>query len=317
MKKFMKKLITAAIAAVITLIPVTAMASQVASSSEMAAVEQVTEEGMVPVYAGQIEDGTYPIEVNSSSSMFRITDAQLTVKDGEMTAVMTMGGKGYLYVFMGTGEQAVAADESEYIPFEEDENGNHTFTVPVEALDQAVDCAAFSKNKEKWYDRSLCFLASSLPEGAVKESDILSDGEYTVDVTLAGGSGKASVESPAKLVSADGKLTATVIWSSPNYDYMIVGGEKYLPVEIEGVENSAFEIPVAGLDFDIPVKADTTAMSQPHEISYTLNFDSSTLQGEGSSGSISVWSMVLIAVLVFAAIIIGIVTGRRIYARKK
>jgi hypothetical protein len=98
---------------------------------------------------------------------------------------------------------------------------------------------------------------------------------------------------------------------------MIVGGEKYLPVEIEGVENSAFEIPVAGLDFDIPVKADTTAMSQPHEISYTLNFDSSTLQGESGSGSISVWSMVLIAVLVFAAIIIGIVTGRRIYARKK
>ena len=154
----------------------TSSAAQVADSSEMASVEKVTEEGMKPVYAGQIEDGTYPIEVKSSSSMFRITDAELTVKDGKMTAVMTMGGKGYLYVYMGTGEQAAAADASEYIGFEENADGAHTFTVPVEALDQAVSCAAFSKKKEKWYDRSLCFLASSLPSDAIKTADIPEDG---------------------------------------------------------------------------------------------------------------------------------------------
>lgn len=284
--------------------------AKVAGSSEMAAVEKVTEDGMKPVYAGQIEDGTYPIEVKSSSSMFRITDAELTVKDGKMTAVMTMGGKGYLYVYMGTGEQAAAADASEYIGFEENADGAHTFTVPVEALDQAVSCAAFSKKKEKWYDRSLCFLASSLPSDAIKTADIPGDGEYTANVTLTGGSGRATVESPAKIVVKDGNMTATIIWSSPNYDYMIAGGEKYLPVELDGVENSAFEIPLAGFDFEIPVKADTTAMSKPYEIAYTLNFDSASLEG-GESG-VSTAFIIVIAVLVLVALIIGVVVGRKI-----
>lgn len=293
----------------------TSSAAQVADSSEMASVEKVTEEGMKPVYAGQIEDGTYPIEVKSSSSMFRITDAELTVKDGKMTAVMTMGGRGYLYVYMGTGEQAAAADTSEYIGFEENADGAHTFTVPVEALDQAVSCAAFSKKKEKWYDRSLCFLASSLPSDAIKTADIPEDGEYTADVTLTGGSGRATVESPAKIVVKDGNMTATIIWSSPNYDYMIVGGQKYLPVELDGVENSAFEIPLAGFDFEMPVKADTTAMSQPHEIDYTLNFDSASLEG-GESG-ISATFIIVIAVLVLIALVIGIIAGRRIAAAGK
>ena len=290
--------------------------SKVADQSDMVSVKKVTEEGMTPVYGGQIKDGTYPIEVKSSSSMFRVTDAQLTVKDGKMTAVMTMGGKGYLYVYMGTGEQAAAADASEYIGFEENADGAHTFTVPVEALDEAVSCAAFSKKKEKWYDRSLCFLASSIPSDAIKTADIPGDGEYTAEVTLTGGSGRATVESPAKIVVKDGKITATVIWSSPNYDYMIVGGEKYMPVELDGVENSAFEIPVAGFDFEIPVKADTTAMSQPHEISYTLNFDSASLEG-GQSGMSGTVIIIVIAVLVLIALIGGVIVGRKIAVKLK
>ena len=187
--------------------------------------------------------------------------------------------------------------------------------MPVEALDHAVSCAAFSKKKEKWYDRSLCFLASSLPSDAIKTADIPEDGEYTADVTLTGGSGRAAVESPAKIVVKDGNMTATIIWSSPNYDYMIAGGQKYLPVELDGVENSAFEIPLTGFDFEMPVKADTTAMSQPHEIDYTLNFDSTSLEG-GESG-ISATFIIVIAVLVLIALVIGIIAGRRIAAAGK
>lgn len=291
-----------------------ANAGKVAGSSEMTSVDKVTEEGMTPVYGGQIEDGTYPVEVKSSSSMFRITKAELTVEDGEMTAVMTMGGKGYLYVYMGTGEEAAAADASEYISYAEDADGAHTFTVSVEALDQAVSCAAFSKKKEKWYDRSLCFLADSLPASAIKESEIPDDGEYTAAVTLSGGTGRATIESPARLTVKDGSVTATIIWSSPNYDYMIVGGERYLPIELESVENSAFEIPVAGFDFDMPVKADTVAMSEPHEIAYTLNFDSASLTG--TDQGVPLKGIAGIAVIVLIAVIAGIAVGRRIAAKK-
>ena len=96
------------------------------------------------------------------------------------------------------------------------------------------------------------------------------DGTYQMEVELLGGSGRASVTSPAKVEIKDGKAVATLEWSSPNYDYMVVNGEKYLPVNTEG--NSVFQIPVEAFDQDIVVIADTVAMSTPHEIEYTLNF---------------------------------------------
>ena len=254
----------------------------VASADEMAGVEDVVEEGMTPIDGSQVKDGVYDITVDSSSSMFQIVSCELTVENGSMTAQMTMGGTGYLYVYMGTGEQAANADESEYIPFVEDAAGAHTYTVPVEALDAGVPCAAFSKNKEKWYDRTLVFRADSLPTDAFAEGIVttaedlsLADGAYQVDVTLEGGSGRASVESPARMTVENGKVTATIVWSSSNYDYMKVDGVRYDAV-IEN-DRSVFTIPVTCFDWKMAVVADTIAMSQPHEIDYALRFDSASI----------------------------------------
>ena len=254
----------------------------VASADEMAGVKDVVEEGMTPIDGSQVKDGVYDITVDSSSSMFQIVSCKLTVANGSMTAQMTMGGTGYLYVYMGTGEQAANADESEYIPFDEDAAGAHTYTVPVEALDAGVPCAAFSKNKEKWYDRTLVFRADSLPTDAFAEGIVttaedlaLADGDYQVDVTLEGGSGRASVESPAQMTAENGKVTATIVWSSSNYDYMKVNGVRYDAV-IEN-DRSVFTIPVTCFDWKMAVVADTIAMSQPHEIDYALRFDSASI----------------------------------------
>ncbi len=256
--------------------------NQVASADEMATPQDVADENMVPIYADGLKDGVYSIAVDSSSSMFNIISCELTVKDGEMTAVMTMGGTGYLYVYMGTGEEAVSASSEDYISYVENENDEHTFTVPVEALDMGIDCAAFSKSKEKWYDRVLVFRSDALPQEAFAEGVIttaadlgLADGTYEVQVTLEGGSGKAYVESPAIMTVENGIAMATIVWSSSNYDYMVVDGEKYLPINTDG--NSTFEIPVVGFDWALNVKADTVAMSTPHEIDYTLYFDSGTI----------------------------------------
>ena len=79
-----------------------------------------------------------------------------------------------------------------------------------------------------------------------------------------------------QIVVKDGAVTAPIQWSSPNYDYMIVDEEKFLPVNTEG--NSVFEIPVSVFDEKINVIGDTVAMSTPHEIEYTLLFDSSTFK---------------------------------------
>ena len=108
--------------------------------------------------------------------------------------------------------------------------------------------------------------------------------EYTVSVSLSGGSGRASIASPTTIVKDGDTYTATITWSSSNYDKMTVDGVDYAPVNDGG--NSTFEIPVT-LDEDIAVSAETVAMSTPHTIDYTLHFDSSTMKeksGDEASG---------------------------------
>ena len=81
---------------------------------------------------------------------------------------------------------------------------------------------------------------------------------------------------PTLITVKNGEVTADIQWSSSNYDYMIVDGEKYLPVNEEGT-NSEFLIPVTIMDESMPVIADTTAMGTPHEINYTLTFYSDSI----------------------------------------
>lgn len=269
---------------------------QIAGEDDMAPVQEVGEEGMIPVFAGQLAEGTYPIEVDSSSSMFRIVKAELTVADGEMRAVITLSGKGYLQLFMGTGEEAVGASESDYILYAEDAEGAYTYELPVSALNQALECTSFSKKKEKWYDRQLVFRADTLPEEAFRK--VLADGTYLMEVDLTGGSGKASVTSPAQVTVANGIPSALIEFSSSNYDYMLINGMKYLPVNTDG--NSTFQIPVAVFDEEMTVIADTVAMSTPHEVEYTLTFHSDTAK---AAGVLSTANMIVIVLLIAAVVI--------------
>ncbi len=255
----------------------------VAAESERAPQSAVGEEGAIAVYPGDMEEGEYEIEVESSSSMFRIVKAVLNVKDGKMQARITLGGTGYLRLYMGSGEEALQADASEYAEYEEDQDGSYSYTIPVEALNKPLLCTGFSKRKEKWYDHEIFFDASTLPEGVCKNQP--ADGQYTVEVTLDGGTGKATVESPAKLHVEEGHAFARILWSSPHYDYMIVGGKTYTPESTEG--NSLFVIPVSCFDHPMEVIADTTAMSQPHEIEYTLEFSYESLKEERMSATVS------------------------------
>ena len=89
----------------------------------MTEVEEVIDNNMTPIKADALNDGEYDINALSSSSMFKIEGAKLVVADGKLTVTMVMGGKGYLYIYPGTPEEAAAANESDYISFEENEDG--------------------------------------------------------------------------------------------------------------------------------------------------------------------------------------------------
>ena len=150
-----------------------------------------------------------------------------------------------------------------------------------------------------------CVMAASWPAQAQEASGAdgiqepakvdLADGSYTVEVSLLGGSGRASVESPAAMEVRSGGVTLTLVWSSPNYDYMLVGGRRYLPVNQTG--NSTFEIPVLSLDEPFKVVGDTTAMSTPHEIEYELTLKRASVR-EVAKSRLNPGTVALIATIV-------------------
>lgn len=129
------------------------------------------DETPAPVYADSLEKGVYPIDVTSSSSMFKVVACELTVSGSDMTAEMTLSGKGYEKLFFGTGEEAAEAGEDAYYFFHETEEGKYAYNFPVPALNQPVNCAAYSFKKKLWYDRTLVFEAASLPEEAFRKTE--------------------------------------------------------------------------------------------------------------------------------------------------
>ena len=135
----------------------------------------------------------------------------------------------------------------------------------------------------------------------------LADGEYTVEVTMEGGSGRASIQSPTELTIENGQAQAEIVWSSSHYDYMKVGETTYDPINTDG--NSVFELPVTVMDKPMDVIADTTAMSVPHEIEYTLTFasDSITSGKQAAPGQ----QIIYLAVVVAAGVVVVILTKKK------
>ena len=201
-------------------------------------------------------------------------DTIFDVKDGKMTFHVSLVSKKIVNLYPGLAADAEAHKTDWLLPTTDTvtySDGTseevYGYDIPVAAVDQDFQLALLG-TKGKWYDHTVS-IRNAQPK-AEEAAETPADGEYSVNVTLEGGSGRATVESPAALTVADGKMTAVILWSSPNYDYMIVDGEKYLPTNTEG--NSTFEIPVSALGTPLAVTADTVAMSTPHEIEYTLTF---------------------------------------------
>ena len=241
----------------------------------------------------ELEDGVYIAEFNTDSSMFHANEmcegkGELTVKDGQMTIHVSLVSKSIVNLYYGLAEDAQKDGAVLLEPTVDtiDYNDGTTeevfgFDIPVPYLDDEFDVALIGK-KGVWYDHKVSVTNPVLKDSAETAEDAsevisVAEGDYTIDVDLEGGSGKATIASPATVkVGADGEKIAVIEWSSPNYDYMIVDGEKYLPVNEEG--NSVFEIPVKDFDEPLEVIADTVAMSKPHEIEYTLIFHSDTMK---------------------------------------
>ncbi len=282
-------LLLPAAGAVTVLTPSDDMPARLETARETMDGMRVGRYGMTPVT--DVPDGTYAVRVESSSPYFRVVEATLTVQGGAMSADIVIGSTSYDRVRVG-----------EEIPGEV-RDGRTTFRIPVPGLNVAFDCAAHSVKRDQWYDRQLLVDAASLPEGTLpyalpdyalvekaldaflpeKEPETVEaeavepvavswpDGDYAIEVTLTGGSGRASVSSPTRMIVREGRAYARLLWSSAYYDYMLLGGVRYDNLADDG-GNSTFEIPIPMMDQPVEVVADTTAMGEPVEIRYQLTF---------------------------------------------
>lgn len=263
-------------------------------AAEQPASEEAAEEEPAPEVPAEpaLADGVYTADFDTDSSMFHANEAcdgkgTLTVKDGEMTIHVSLVSKTILNLFPGLAEDAqkdgavLLQPTTDTVTYSDGLSEEvYGFDIPVPALDTEFDLALIGK-KGVWYDHKVSVSNPEPQEDAGKTAQDLglADGSYTAEVAFSGGSGKSHIESPVTLTVKDGAVTATVVWSSSKYDYMVVDGERYDVLTTE--PGSTFEIPVAAFDTDLTVIGDTTAMSTPHEIEYTLNFASATLTPAG------------------------------------
>lgn len=237
----------------------------------------------------ELEDGVYQAEFHTDSGMFHVNEAcdgkgTLTVENGKMVIHISLGSKNIVSLYSGTAEDAQKDGAQLLLPTEDIVTYSdgmteevYGFDVPVPALEEEFDLALIG-TKGKWYDHKVSVSdLEPLKEDGQEESGFCpGDGIYTAELTLEGGSGKAGIVSPAHISVADGTAAVSIRWNSPNYDYMVVDGQKYLPVNTEG--DSVFEIPVLAFDEPFTVIGDTVAMSRPHEIEYTLTIHSDTMK---------------------------------------
>ena len=182
----------------------------------------------------QLPDGVYTAEFSTDSSMFHVSEAcdgkgTLTVKDGVMTIHISLGSKKILNLYPGLAEDAAkdgavllepTTDTVTYSDGMTEEV--YGFDVPVPVIGEEFDLALIG-TKGKWYDHKVKVsdpVAEDSREAANGSYDMsaLADGSYTIELTMEGGSGRASIQSPAQLAIADGAATAILEWSSPNYD---------------------------------------------------------------------------------------------------
>ncbi|MBQ3401571.1 MAG: iron transporter [Lachnospiraceae bacterium] len=227
-----------------------------------------------------LEDGTYTARFETGSTMFYVNEEDhgtgvLTVENGEMTIHIRLVSKSIVNLFCGTMEDAQAEGAElleptvETVQYSDGTSGDvNAFDVPVPYLDEPFLVSIIGTHGN-WYEHDVTVSLAEDETEPVAVAD-LEDGVYDLNIAMEGGSGRAAVTSPSTLTVADGAGVAVIEWSSPNYDYMVVDGEKYYPVNEDG--NSVFEIPVETLGVPVDVVGDTTAMSTPHEIEYTLIF---------------------------------------------
>lgn len=252
----------------------------------------------------KVPNGIYSGTAETGAQMFKVVAVELTVKDGDMKAKITLSGVAYDYLYMGTPEEAAAADKSAWIAgigtadYTTDDGQTKTgmqYEIPVAALDQPLTVASHSEKRDKWYARSITIASASLKKTSdlpADETNKIADGIY--EATAETGAAMFKVVK-VKLTAKDGKMTALITLSGVGYNYLYLGtaadaaadesawiaskGEGEYTLNGETKTGLQFEIPVEALDQGLAVAAH--AVKSGKWFDRTITIASSSLKKTG------------------------------------
>ena len=252
----------------------------------------------------KVPNGIYSGTAETGAQMFKVVAVELTVKDGDMKAKITLSGVAYDYLYMGTPEEAAAADKSAWIAgigtadYTTDDGQTKTgmqYEIPVAALDQPLTVASHSEKRDKWYARTITIASASLKKTSdlpADETNKIADGIY--EATAETGAAMFKVVK-VKLTAKDGKMTALITLSGAGYNYLYLGtaadaaadesawiaskGEGEYTLNGETKTGLQFEIPVEALDQGLAVAAH--AVKSGKWFDRTITIASSSLKKTG------------------------------------
>ena len=257
-------------------------------------------------------DGIYSTTAETGASMFKVVGVKLTVKNGKMSAVITLSGEGYDYLYMGTATDAathtgnwIKYSRSAAYTLDGETKTGRTYEIPVSALDTPLTIASHSERQKKWYDRTVTISSKNLKKtGDIPAEGTPADGIYSTSAVTGAAMFKVV---GTKLTVKNGKMTALITLSGIGYDYLYMGtgadaanhtdqwikykGTATYTLDGETKTGRTYEIPVAALDKPITV----ASHSESHKKWYdrTITFSSKDLKkigdvstgGNGNSGS--------------------------------
>lgn len=252
----------------------------------------------------KVPNGIYSGTAETGAQMFKVVAVELTVKEGDMKAKITLSGVAYDYLYMGTPEEAAAADKSAWIAgigtadYTTDDGQTKTgmqYEIPVAALDQPLTVASHSEKRDKWYARTITIASASLKKTSdlpADETNKIADGIY--EATAETGAAMFKVVK-VKLTAKDGKMTALITLSGVGYNYLYLGtaadaaadksawiaskGEGEYTLNGETKTGLQFEIPVEALDQGLAVAAH--AVKSGKWFDRTITIASSSLKKTG------------------------------------
>jgi len=153
--------------------------------------------------------------------------------------------------------------------------------------------------------------AEAAEQTAVHAPIDLKNATYTIEAMVTGDGDLGTIQTPTSIFVKDKKATVVLIWDTPDYDYIIVDGERIQAKSREG--GSIFWVPVTAWDEAMELVAGCdTGKARTEECS--LYLDTSTIKRQGNNGPLYI--LIVINIILAFLNALNMVRKRKMFVER-